>query len=93
MNPKRSWNDQTAAEEVEQEQEHIGIPIVGDLVQIVTDKLGLMLNTDLIGKSGLVIGIDDSMGVVRVLVHMGDRQLLMFPDMLEVIHEKLDTSE
>ena len=91
MNSKNSWNDQTAAEEVE--QEHIGIPIVGDLVQIVTDKLGLMLNTDLIGKSGLVIGIDDSMGVVRVLVHMGDRQLLMFPDMLEVIHEKLDTSE
>ncbi len=84
MNSKRTWNNQTVAEEVE--QEHIGIPIVGDLVQIVTDKLGLMLNTDLIGKSGLVIGIDDSMGVVRVLVHMGDRQLLMFPDMLEVIH-------
>ena len=84
MNSKHSWNDQITAEEVE--QEHIGIPIVGDLVQIVTDKLGLMLNTDLIGKSGLVIGIDDSMGVVRVLVHMGDRQLLMFPDMLEVIH-------
>ena len=52
-----------------------------------------MLNTDLIGKSGLVLGIDDSMGVVRVLVHMGDRQLLLFPDMLQVVHDTCEDTE
>lgn len=83
---KKSWDDQAV---VEQEvQNYLAVPRVGDLVRIVTDKLGMMLNTDLIGKSGLVLGIDDSMGVVRVLVHMGDRQLLLFPDMLQVVSDK-----
>ena len=45
-----------------------------------------MMHTDVIGKSGLVIGVDDSMGVIRILVHIGDRQLLLFPDMLDIIH-------
>ena len=83
---RNSWNDQTTVEETIQNQ--IIVPSVGDLVRVVTDKLGMMLNTDLIGKSGLVLGIDDSMGVVRVLVHMGDRQLLLFPDMLQVVSDK-----
>lgn len=83
---KNPWVDQAV---VEQEvQNYLAIPRVGDLVRVVTDKLGMMLNTDLIGKSGLVLGIDDSMGVVRILVHMGDRQLLLFPDMLQVVSDK-----
>lgn len=83
---RNRWSSEVQVSQVEQVLQ-VYTPKVGDLVRIVIDNMGIMLNTDLIGKSGLVMGVDDSMGVLRVLVHVGDRQLLLFPDMLEVVCE------
>lgn len=85
MLPRSTWPTKPPSEEVEQTQ-HADIPKIGELVRIISDSAGIMMHTDLIGKSGLVIGVDDSMGVIRILVHIGDRQLLLFPDMLDIIH-------
>jgi ribosomal protein L21E len=84
--PKSTWPIKPSSEEVEQTL-RADIPKIGELVRIITDNsVGIMMHTDVIGKSGLVIGVDDSMGVIRILVHIGDRQLLLFPDMLDIIH-------
>jgi hypothetical protein len=84
--PKSTWPIKPSSEEVEQTL-RADIPKIGELVRIITDNsVGTMMHTDVIGKSGLVIGVDDSMGVIRILVHIGDRQLLLFPDMLDIIH-------
>lgn len=86
MLPKSTWPIKPSSEEVEQTL-RADIPKIGELVRIITDNsVGTMMHTDVIGKSGLVIGVDDSMGVIRILVHIGDRQLLLFPDMLDIIH-------
>ena len=86
MLPKSTWPIKPSSEEVEQTL-RADIPKIGELVRIITDNsVGIMMHTDVIGKSGLVIGVDDSMGVIRILVHIGDRQLLLFPDMLDIIH-------
>lgn len=86
MLPRSTWPTKPSSEEVEQTQ-RADIPKIGELVRIITDNsVGIMVHTDVIGKSGLVIGVDDSMGVIRILVHIGDRQLLLFPDMLDIIH-------
>jgi len=84
--PRSTWPIKPSSEEVEQTL-RADIPKIGELVRIITDNsVGIMMHTDVIGKSGLVIGVDDSMGVIRILVHIGDRQLLLFPDMLDIIH-------
>jgi len=84
--PRSTWPTKPSSEEVEQTL-RADIPKIGELVRIITDNsVGTMMHTDVIGKSGLVIGVDDSMGVIRILVHIGDRQLLLFPDMLDIIH-------
>jgi len=84
--PKSTLPIKPSSEEVEQTL-RADIPKIGELVRIITDNsVGIMMHTDVIGKSGLVIGVDDSMGVIRILVHIGDRQLLLFPDMLDIIH-------
>jgi ribosomal protein L21E len=84
--PRSTWPIKPSSEEVEQTL-RADIPKIGELVRIITDNsVGTMMHTDVIGKSGLVIGVDDSMGVIRILVHIGDRQLLLFPDMLDIIH-------
>jgi hypothetical protein len=84
--PRSTWPTKPSSEEVEQTL-RADIPKIGELVRIITDNsVGIMMHTDVIGKSGLVIGVDDSMGVIRILVHIGDRQLLLFPDMLDIIH-------
>jgi ribosomal protein L21E len=84
--PRSTWLTKPSSEEVEQTL-RADIPKIGELVRIITDNsVGIMMHTDVIGKSGLVIGVDDSMGVIRILVHIGDRQLLLFPDMLDIIH-------
>jgi hypothetical protein len=84
--PRSTWPTKPQSEEVEQTL-RADIPKIGELVRIITDNsVGTMMLTDVIGKSGLVIGVDDSMGVIRILVHIGDRQLLLFPDMLDIIH-------
>ena len=86
MLPRSTWPTKPSSEEVEQTL-RADIPKIGELVRIITDNsVGIMMHTDVIGKSGLVIGVDDSMGVIRILVHIGDRQLLLFPDMLDIIH-------
>ena len=86
MLPRSTWPIKPSSEEVEQTL-RADIPKIGELVRIITDNsVGTMMHTDVIGKSGLVIGVDDSMGVIRILVHIGDRQLLLFPDMLDIIH-------
>ena len=86
MLPRSTWLTKPSSEEVEQTL-RADIPKIGELVRIITDNsVGIMMHTDVIGKSGLVIGVDDSMGVIRILVHIGDRQLLLFPDMLDIIH-------
>ena len=86
MLPKSTLPIKPSSEEVEQTL-RADIPKIGELVRIITDNsVGIMMHTDVIGKSGLVIGVDDSMGVIRILVHIGDRQLLLFPDMLDIIH-------
>lgn len=86
MLPRSTWPTKPSSEEVEQTL-RADIPKIGELVRIITDNsVGTMMHTDVIGKSGLVIGVDDSMGVIRILVHIGDRQLLLFPDMLDIIH-------
>jgi len=59
----------------------------GDKIRIIQDELGIMVNPDLIGRTGTVCEVDPMGSSYKYTVDLGDRKLTLLEDMMEKTDE------
>jgi ribosomal protein L21E len=60
---------------------------VGDKVRIVQDQLGIMMNPNLLGKTGVVREVDSMSSSYKYTVDLGDRTIKLLEDMMVRVNE------